>query len=134
MRSILFGLSALSVVAVASLNQTTPIADSTNTTWESNEVIFEEDQGYFTLEKADEILRQHNVTVDWAKLEEEVDEVSDAVSDIEDRWEAYMEYEANYSQEQRKEIKTTLENTYKNTLGKLMMEYGTLVEPLLNHT
>jgi hypothetical protein len=32
------------------------------------------------------------------------------------------------------EIQTALQDTYKNTLGKLMMEYGTLVEPLLNHT
>jgi len=60
--------------------------------------------------------------------------VGDLLEAVDDRWQAYEEYEANYNREQALEIQTALQDTYKNTLGKLMMEYGTLVDPLVNNT
>ena len=77
-------------------------------------------------EEIDSTLQTHNITVDW----NEIEETSESIND---KWEDYGAYERNITRVQQRDLQKALENTYKNTIGKLLMEYGSLVEPLVEN-
>ena len=68
----------------------------------------------------------YEVHVNW-------DEIEQTAESIADKWEDYSKYEQKTSREAAKELKKALENTYKDTVGKIVMDYGELIAPLVGH-
>lgn len=66
------------------------------------------------------------IDIDWKEIQETADS-------IDKKWDAYEAYEKKWSMEQARDLKKALQNAYKDTVGKVSMEWGKLIEPLVDH-
>lgn len=68
----------------------------------------------------------YEIRVDW-------NEIEDTANSIAKKWDDYGKFEKKVNDERNKELKRALEDTYKEAVGKITMEWGDLVEPLVDH-
>lgn len=66
------------------------------------------------------------IDIDWKEIQETADS-------IDKKWDAYEKFEKKWTMEQARDLKIALQNAYKDTVGKVVMEWGTLVAPLVEH-
>lgn len=68
----------------------------------------------------------YDLQVNW-------DEVEDTAHSIAKKWEDYSKFEQKVNKERNKELKKALEDAYKESVGKIVIEWGDLVAPIVDH-
>lgn len=68
----------------------------------------------------------YEISVNW-------NEINETANSIAQKWDEYNKYEKKTSREAARDLARALEDTYKDSVGKIVMEWGETVGPLVDH-
>lgn len=68
----------------------------------------------------------YDLQVNW-------DEIEETAESIAKKWEDYSKFEKRINRENAKDLEKALGDAYKESVGKIVMEWGDLIAPLVDH-